>query len=233
MKNAIKVLWYVVIAAMVLTVFVLVSAKVFAHGDGKCLTDADDDVRLSNDGWVKIIDHLSGDDLDGFAHGHLYEYYDKRGNSTGKAMGFFSIDFDDTDGDYFADCPPIRQSDGETHLVDYFLDRPTTPDTPTTTPTTTPDTPTTTPDTPTTTPTTTPTPTTSTRHSHNHSHNHMFLHHQQPLRRMFLHHQEPLRRMFLHHQEPLRRMFLHHQEPLQVIREPQKQVLLQHQVRRA
>ena len=138
MKNAIKVLWYVVIAAMVLTVFVLVSAKVFAHGDGKCLTDADDDVRLSNDGWVKIIDHLSGDDLDGFAHGHLYEYYDKRGNSTGKAMGFFSIDFDDTDGDYFADCPPIRQSDGETHLVDYFLDRPTTPDTPTTTPTTTP-----------------------------------------------------------------------------------------------
>ena len=146
MKNAIKVLWYVVIAAMVLTVFVLVSAKVFAHGDGKCLTDADDDVRLSNDGWVKIIDHLSGDDLDGFAHGHLYEYYDKRGNSTGKAMGFFSIDFDDTDGDYFADCPPIRQSDGETHLVDYFLDRPTTPDTPTTTP-----------DTPT------------TRHSHNHT----------------------------------------------------------------
>ena len=56
---------------------------------------------------MKIIDHLSGDDLDGFAHGHLDEYYDKRGNSTGKAMGFFSIDFDDAS---FADCPTRQRS---------------------------------------------------------------------------------------------------------------------------
>ena len=104
MKNTIKVLWYVIISAMVLTMFVLVSAKVFAHGDGECLPDA---VGIKYEGWVKIIDHLSGDDLEGFVHGHRDQYYDKDGNPTGQATGFFSIDFDDDEGDYFADCPPV------------------------------------------------------------------------------------------------------------------------------
>ena len=56
-----------------------------------------------------------------FVHGHLYEYYDKRGNSTGKAFGYFNIDFDDADGDYFVDCPtapPLRQSESGTALID-------------------------------------------------------------------------------------------------------------------
>ena len=41
MRNTIKVLWYIIISAMVLTMFVLVTAKVFAHGEGQCLTDAE------------------------------------------------------------------------------------------------------------------------------------------------------------------------------------------------
>ena len=110
MRNTIKVLWYVIISAMVLTMFVMVSAKVFAHGDGKCLTDADGNVRLSNmrlsnGGWVKIIDHLRDTDLDGFIHGHRDQYYDRHGNPTGQAKGFFDINFDDADSDSFADCP--------------------------------------------------------------------------------------------------------------------------------
>ena len=122
MRNTIKVLWYVIISAMVLTMFVMVSAKVFAHGDGKCLTDADGKVKLDNGGWVKIIDHLRGADLDEFVHGHRDQYYDRHGNPTGQAKGFFDIDFD---GDSFADCPtapPIRQSSGAMHLLDSFID---------------------------------------------------------------------------------------------------------------
>ena len=97
MKNTIKVLWYIVVSAMVLTMFVLVTAKVFAHGEGECLKGQSGTV-------VKIIDHLRDTDLKGFVHGHLYEYYDKHGNPTGQGKGFF-IDFDDTDSDSFADCP--------------------------------------------------------------------------------------------------------------------------------
>ena len=106
MKNTIKVLWYIVVSAMVLTMFVLVTAKVFAHGEGECLKRQSGTVRLDNDGWVKIIDHLREADLKGFVHGHLYEYYDVDGNPTGKGTGYFSIYFDDDDeGNYFADCP--------------------------------------------------------------------------------------------------------------------------------
>ena len=111
MKNMIKVLWYVIISAMVLTMFVLVSAKVFAHGDGECLPDA---VGIKYKGWVKIIDHLSGDDLEGFVHGHRDQYYDEHGNPTGQAKGFFAIDFDDDEGDYFADCPATPRSSAPT-----------------------------------------------------------------------------------------------------------------------
>ena len=115
MKNMIKVLWYIIVSAMVLTMFVLVSAKVFAHGNGKCLTDKDGKVKLPDDSWVKIIDHLSGDDLDGFAHGHRDQYYDKDDNPTGQAKGFFDINFDDADSDYFADCPLVRTTAEGSH----------------------------------------------------------------------------------------------------------------------
>ena len=126
MKNTIKVLWYVIISAMVLTMFVLVSAKVFAHGDGECLPDADGNVKL---GWVKIIDHLTDTELDElqdgkYEHGHLYEYYDKCGNPTGKGTGFFSI-YDDA-GDYFADCPLVRTMEEAGHPNTPIL-RPLTP----------------------------------------------------------------------------------------------------------
>ena len=121
-----KILWYVIVSAIVLVMFALVSTKVFAHGDGKCLTDADGNVRLDNGSWVKIIDHLSGDDLDGFVHGHRDQYYDRHGNPTGQAKGFFNRDFDDADGDSYADCPPVRTTAGATHPIP----RPSTPTTP-------------------------------------------------------------------------------------------------------
>ena len=118
MKNAI-------ISAMVLTIFVLVSAKVFAHGEGECLTDADGNVRFSNGGWVKIIEHLRDEDLDDFAHGHLYENYDKGDNSTGKGIGYFNV-FDNDEGDYFADCPQVRTMEEAGHPNTPIL-RPLTP----------------------------------------------------------------------------------------------------------
>ena len=113
MKITIKALWYIIISAIILTIFVMVTAKVFAHGQDECLTDADGNTRLSNGGWVKVVEHLSGADLDGFVHGHRDQYYDKNGQGTGQAKGFFDIDFDNVDSDYFADCPttrPPRQS---------------------------------------------------------------------------------------------------------------------------
>ena len=96
----------------------LLVTSAYGHGDGKCLTDADGNVRLDNGRWVKIIEHLLVDDLDGYKHGHLYEYYNNRGKSTGQGEGFF-IDFDDTDGDSFADCPtpPVRRRAGASGLT--------------------------------------------------------------------------------------------------------------------
>ena len=136
MKITIKVLWYIIISAMALAIFVLVSSKVLAHDEGQCLTDVDGNVRRSNGGWVKIIEHLKGADLKGFVHGHRHQYYDRHGNPTGQTTNFWSINVDSDDSDYLADCPtttvdrptttPIRQRFGATHLVDYFLDRPTT-----------------------------------------------------------------------------------------------------------
>ena len=105
MKNTIKVLWYIIISAMVLTMFVLVSAKVFAHGESQCFTDTDGNVRLSNDGWVKIVRHLQGDDLKGYAHGHQKQYYDKHGEPTLLSTGFFDEDGVIDDGEFYADCP--------------------------------------------------------------------------------------------------------------------------------
>ena len=115
MKYILKVAWYILITAIALAIFVLVSAKVFAHGQDECLTDADGKVKLDNGGWVKIIGHLRGTDLDDshghrFAHGHRDQYYDKHGNPTGQAKGFFDIDFDGVETDYFADCPTTPPS---------------------------------------------------------------------------------------------------------------------------
>ena len=90
-------------------------------------------------GWVKIIDHLSGDDLEGFVHGHRDQYYDKHGNPTGQAKGFFSIDFDDDEGGDFADCPIPRQTRSGMALTDYTPDEDQVEPTPT--PTLTPTTP--------------------------------------------------------------------------------------------
>ena len=82
--------------------------EAWGHGEGKCLTDVDGNVPLSNGGWVKIIDHLEGADLDGYVHGHRSQYYDKHGTPTIQSTGFFSIDFDDNDhrfSEFYADCP--------------------------------------------------------------------------------------------------------------------------------
>lgn len=64
-------------------------ADVLAHGEGKGLTDVDGNVPLSNGGWVKVIDHLAGADLDGYVHAHSKQYYDRHGNPTTQAR-FFS-----------------------------------------------------------------------------------------------------------------------------------------------
>ena len=77
----------------------------WGHGEGECLTDVDGNVPLSDGGWVKVTDHLEGADLDGYAHGHRKQYYDKNGIPTIRTTSFFSIDFDDNDSDFYADCP--------------------------------------------------------------------------------------------------------------------------------
>lgn len=63
-------------------------ADVLAHGEGKGLTDVDGNVPLSNGGWVKVIDHLEGADLDGYVHAHRKQYYDRHGNPTTQARFF-------------------------------------------------------------------------------------------------------------------------------------------------
>ena len=115
MKNMKKVLWYIIVSAMVLTMFVLVSAKVLAHDEGQCLTDVDGNVFRSNGGWVKVIEHLSDADLKEFVHGHRHQYYDRHGNPTGQTTNFWSIYVVADDSDYLADCPPVRATAGATH----------------------------------------------------------------------------------------------------------------------
>ena len=63
MKNMIKVLWYIIVSAMVLAMFVMVTSKVFAHGQGKCITDPSGNVFLGDDSYVKVVDHLKGDEV--------------------------------------------------------------------------------------------------------------------------------------------------------------------------
>ena len=63
MKNMIKVLWYIIVSAMVLAMFVMVTSKVFAHGQGKCITDPSGNVFLGDDSYVKVVDHLEGEEV--------------------------------------------------------------------------------------------------------------------------------------------------------------------------
>ena len=88
-------------------------ADVSAHGEDECSERSErDSSRLSNGGWVKVIGHLSGTDLDGYRHGHQKQYYNKSGQGTTRTKSYFDIDFDNVDTDYFADCPtaPARRS---------------------------------------------------------------------------------------------------------------------------
>ena len=109
MKNTMKVLWYIIMSAMVLAMFVLVSAKVLAHGDGKCITDADGDVFLRDDSYVKIDDHLSVDELKlqggNYEHGHRNQYYDKHGNETTLSTSFFGKGGGLDKDEFYVDCP--------------------------------------------------------------------------------------------------------------------------------
>ena len=123
MKNMIKVLWYIIVSAMVLAMFVMVSAKVFAHGQGKCITDPSGNVFLSDDSYVKIDGHLKGKKLDikgdekpPYLHGHRQQYYDANDNPTAPSTSFWDIDFDDPNSsyyqvfdDFYVDCPTAPQ----------------------------------------------------------------------------------------------------------------------------
>ena len=132
-----------IIGGIVIAIAIMFAADALAHGEGECLTDVSGNVRLSNNGWVKVTDHLEGADLDGYAHGHLNQYFDKNGKTTKKTTEFYDIEF----GDFFANCPSASSPPPPTTPTP----RPTTP-TPTSSPTPTP--------TPTPTSTSTPRPTT-------------------------------------------------------------------------
>ena len=125
MKNMIKVLWYTIISAMTLTMLVLTTAKVFAHGEGRCITD----VR----GYVKIVSHLTDAELQEFRltdaelaeleeldltdaelkklqdgvhdHGHRKQYYDANGNPTSPSTEFFDKDGGVDKDEFYVDCP--------------------------------------------------------------------------------------------------------------------------------
>ena len=123
MKNMIKVLWYIIVSAMVLAMFVMVTSKVFAHGEGKCITDPSGNVFLSDDSYVKIDGHLKGKKLDikgdekpPYLHGHQQQYYDVNDNPTAPSTSFWDIDFDDPNSpyygvfdDFYVDCPTAPQ----------------------------------------------------------------------------------------------------------------------------
>ena len=119
MKNMIKVLWYIIVSATVLTMLVLVTAKVYAHGDGKCITDPRGNVFLRDDSWVEITGHLKGEKLnirgegkEPYLHGHQQQYYDADDNPTAPSTSFWDIDFDDPNSPiyivfdkFYVDCP--------------------------------------------------------------------------------------------------------------------------------
>ena len=100
MKNTIKVLRYIIILAMILTMFA--TSKVFAHGEGRCFRSA---TFFRNGNFVKVVDHLEYEELgilqDGrYKHGHENQYYDKNGNETTPSTSFFN----DAHEDFYVDC---------------------------------------------------------------------------------------------------------------------------------
>ena len=126
MKNTIKVLWYIIISAIVLTMLVFTTAKVFAHDEGQCITDVAGDVFLGNGSWVKIVSHLTDAELQEFRltdaeleeldlkklhdgvydHAHRTQYYDANGHPTSLSTEFFDGDGGVDKDEFYVDCPP-------------------------------------------------------------------------------------------------------------------------------
>ena len=123
-----------IILAMILTMLVLATAKVFAHGEGRCLIDVGRSALLRNGSWVKITRHLSDAELkrlhgSGYKHGHIKQYYDRDDNPTTLSTAFFDIDFDDPGSAYYhdrnrdyVDCPRNPVNDPEPVLVGFGCD---------------------------------------------------------------------------------------------------------------
>ena len=95
-----------IIGGIIIAAIIMFAADALSHGEGECLTDAVGNVPLSNGGWVKVVDHLEGSDLDGYKHGHLNQYFGKNGKTTKKTTEFYDIEF----GDFFASCPTAPPS---------------------------------------------------------------------------------------------------------------------------
>ena len=130
MKNTIKVPWDIIISAIVLTMLVFTTAKVFAHDEGQCITDVRGNVFLRNGSWVKIVSHLTDAELQEFRltdaeleeldltdtelkklhdgvydHAHRKEYYDAKDNLTSLSTEFFDKDGGADKDEFYVDCP--------------------------------------------------------------------------------------------------------------------------------
>ena len=114
MKNTIKVLWYIIISTIVLAMLVFTTSKVFAHGNGQCITDVAGNVftGINNDrGYVKIVGHLTPDELDKkdggkYKHGHIKEYW-RDGEKTSESKSYTYVE---DEGDFYVDCPTPPQT---------------------------------------------------------------------------------------------------------------------------
>ena len=131
MKNTIKVPWDIIISAIVLTMLVFTTAKVFAHDEGQCITDVRGNVFLGNGSWVKIVSHLTDAELQKFRltdaeleeleleeldlkklhdgvydHAHRTQYYDANDNPTSLSTEFFDGDGGVDKDEFYVDCPP-------------------------------------------------------------------------------------------------------------------------------
>ena len=130
MKNTIKVPWDIIISAIVLTMLVFTTAKVFAHDEGQCITDVRGNVFLRKGSWVKIVSHLTDAELqeirltdaeleeldltdaelkklhDGvYDHAHRKKYYDANDNLTSLSTEFFDKDGGVDKDEFYVDCP--------------------------------------------------------------------------------------------------------------------------------
>ena len=114
MKNMKKVPWHIIISAMILTMLVLATSKVFAHGEGRCFTSASRNTFLRNGSFMKVVDHLEDAELRRlqgglYKHGHRNQYYDRNGNPTTPSTAFFDIDGLYDDDELYVDCPTASQ----------------------------------------------------------------------------------------------------------------------------